>query len=63
MRLQKKFNHEILGLRALTGNLCAIDAVGVPYPDETRNLYGCSMLYSAGSAPKCDNDPTATVRH
>jgi 3-isopropylmalate dehydrogenase len=23
----------------LTG-ACAIDAVGVPYPDETRNLYG-----------------------
>jgi isocitrate/isopropylmalate dehydrogenase len=30
--------HEIIWTPALTG-ACAIDAVGVPYPDETRNMH------------------------
>jgi 3-isopropylmalate dehydrogenase len=34
MLLQKKFNH---WTPALTG-ACAIDAVGVPYPDETHAI-------------------------
>jgi isocitrate/isopropylmalate dehydrogenase len=37
MPLQKKFNHEIIWTPALTG-ACAIDAVGVPYPDETHEI-------------------------
>jgi 3-isopropylmalate dehydrogenase len=43
----QKFNHEITWTPALTG-ACAIDAVGVPYPDETRNMYGCdAVLFGA----------------
>jgi 3-isopropylmalate dehydrogenase len=33
----QKFNHEITWTPALTG-ACAIDAVGVPYPDETHEI-------------------------
>ena len=35
--IAKKFNHEITWTPALTG-ACAIDAVGVPYPDETHEI-------------------------
>jgi 3-isopropylmalate dehydrogenase len=35
--IAKKFNHEIIWTPALTG-ACAIDAVGVPYPDETHEI-------------------------
>jgi hypothetical protein len=44
------------------GATAAIDAVGVPYPDETHDLmYGCrcSFVWSNRSL-KYDNDPTTT---
>jgi 3-isopropylmalate dehydrogenase len=48
---------------ALTG-ACAIDAVGVPYPDETHEICmkADAVLFGAIGHPKYDNDPTAKVR-
>jgi 3-isopropylmalate dehydrogenase len=44
---------------ALTG-ACAIDAVGVPYPDETQIcMKADAVLFGAIGHPKYDNDPTA----
>jgi 3-isopropylmalate dehydrogenase len=45
---------------ALTG-ACAIDAVGVPYPDETHEICmkADAVLFGAIGHPKYDNDPTA----
>jgi hypothetical protein len=40
----QKFNHEITWTPALTG-ACAIDAVGVPYPDETHEICMAVMPY------------------
>jgi 3-isopropylmalate dehydrogenase len=59
--IAKKFNHEITP--ALTG-ACAIDAVGVPYPDETHEICmkADAVLFGAIGHPKYDNDPTAKVR-
>jgi 3-isopropylmalate dehydrogenase len=59
----KKFNHEIIWTPALTG-ACAIDAVGVPYPDETHEICmkADAVLFGAIGHPKYDNDPKATVR-
>ncbi|AWG20498.1 3-isopropylmalate dehydrogenase [Flavobacterium faecale] len=58
-----KFGHEITWTPALTG-ACAIDAVGVPYPDETHEicLKSDAVLFGAIGHPKYDNDPTAPVR-
>jgi 3-isopropylmalate dehydrogenase len=37
--------------------------MGVPYPDETYEMYGCSaVLFGAIGHPKYDNDPSAKVR-
>jgi 3-isopropylmalate dehydrogenase len=44
MPLQKKFNHEIIWTPALTG-ACAIDAVGVPYPDETKFVWQLTLFF------------------
>ncbi len=59
----KKFNHEITWTPALTG-ACAIDAVGVPYPDETHEICmkADAVLFGAIGHPKYDNDPSAPVR-
>jgi len=59
----KKFNHEITWTPALTG-AAAIDAVGVPYPDETHDICMASdaVLFGAIGHPKYDNDPSAPVR-
>jgi isocitrate/isopropylmalate dehydrogenase len=61
--IAKKFNHEIIWTPALTG-ACAIDAVGVPYPDETHEICmkADAVLFGAIGHPKYDNDPTAKVR-
>ena len=61
--IAKKFNHEITWTPALTG-ACAIDAVGVPYPDETHEICMAAdaVLFGAIGHPKYDNDPTAPVR-
>jgi 3-isopropylmalate dehydrogenase len=58
--IAKKFNHEIIWTPALTG-ACAIDAVGVPYPDETHEICmkADAVLFGAIGHPKYDNDPTA----
>jgi 3-isopropylmalate dehydrogenase len=54
--IAKKFNHEIIWTPALTG-ACAIDAVGVPYPDETRNMHESRrcFIWTIGHQ-KYDND-------
>jgi 3-isopropylmalate dehydrogenase len=61
--IAKKFNHEINWTPALTG-ACAIDAVGVPYPDETHEIcmQADAVLFGAIGHPKYDNDPSAKVR-
>ncbi|TMU56681.1 3-isopropylmalate dehydrogenase [Flagellimonas algicola] len=59
----KKFNHEISWTPALTG-AAAIDAVGVPYPDETHEVCANAdaVLFGAIGHPRFDNDPSAKVR-
>jgi len=59
----KKFGHEITWNPALTG-AAAIDAVGVPYPDETHDICKSSdaVLFGAIGHPRFDNDPSAKVR-
>lgn len=59
----KKFGHQITFETALTG-AAAIDAVGVPYPDETHEvcLRSDAVLFGAIGDPKYDNDPSAKVR-
>jgi 3-isopropylmalate dehydrogenase len=61
--IAQKFNHEITWTPALTG-ACAIDAVGVPYPDETHEICmkADAVLFGAIGHPKYDNDPSAPVR-
>jgi 3-isopropylmalate dehydrogenase len=44
---------------ALTG-ACAIDAVGVPYPDTNMHESRRCFIWTTGH-PKYDNDPTAKV--
>jgi 3-isopropylmalate dehydrogenase len=55
--IAKKFNHEIIWTPALTG-ACAIDAVGVPYPDETHEICmkADAVLFGAIGHQKYDND-------
>jgi 3-isopropylmalate dehydrogenase len=51
MPLLKKFNHEITWTPALTG-ACAIDAVGVPYPDATHEIcLADAVLFGAVGHP------------
>jgi 3-isopropylmalate dehydrogenase len=59
----EKFGHQITFETALTG-AAAIDAVGVPYPDETHEvcLRADAVLFGAIGDPKYDNDPSAKVR-
>lgn len=59
----EKFGHKITFETALTG-AAAIDAVGVPYPDETHEvcLRSDAVLFGAIGDPKYDNDPSAKVR-
>lgn len=59
----EKFGHQINFETALTG-AAAIDAVGVPYPDETHEvcLRSDAVLFGAIGDPKYDNDPSAKVR-
>lgn len=59
----EKFGHQITFETALTG-AAAIDAVGVPYPDETHEvcLRSDAVLFGAIGDPKYDNDPSAKVR-
>jgi len=59
----EKFGHQITFETALTG-AAAIDAVGVPYPDETHAvcLRSDAVLFGAIGDPKYDNDPSAKVR-
>ncbi|WP_209329728.1 3-isopropylmalate dehydrogenase [Lunatimonas salinarum] len=59
----KKFGHQITFEKALTG-AAAIDAVGLPYPDETHEvcLRSDAVLFGAIGDPKYDNDPSAKVR-
>jgi len=59
----EKFGHHISFESALTG-AAAIDAVGVPYPDETHEvcLRSDAVLFGAIGDPKYDNDPSAKVR-
>lgn len=59
----KKFGHTVTFEKALTG-AAAIDAVGVPYPDETHEvcLRSDAVLFGAIGDPKYDNDPSAKVR-
>ncbi|MCC5938293.1 MAG: 3-isopropylmalate dehydrogenase [Lunatimonas sp.] len=59
----KKFGHKITFEKALTG-AAAIDAVGLPYPDETHEvcLRSDAVLFGAIGDPKYDNDPSAKVR-
>lgn len=59
----KKFGHTITFEKALTG-AAAIDAVGLPYPDETHEvcLRSDAVLFGAIGDPKYDNDPSAKVR-
>jgi 3-isopropylmalate dehydrogenase len=56
--IAKKFN-QIIWTPALTG-ACAIDAVGVPYPDETHEICmkADAVLFGA-IGHKNTNDPTA----
>jgi 3-isopropylmalate dehydrogenase len=59
----EKFGHKINFETALTG-AAAIDAVGLPYPDETHEvcLRSDAVLFGAIGDPKYDNDPSAKVR-
>jgi 3-isopropylmalate dehydrogenase len=59
----KKYGHEISLTHAITG-AAAIDAVGVPYPDETHEIcmQSDAVLFGAIGHPRFDNDPTAKVR-
>ncbi|WP_158858918.1 3-isopropylmalate dehydrogenase [Lunatibacter salilacus] len=59
----EKFGHQITFETALTG-AAAIEAVGVPYPDETHEvcLRSDAVLFGAIGDPKYDNDPSAKVR-
>lgn len=61
--IAKKFNHSFEFEEALIG-AAAIDAVGVPYPDETHVLClkADAILFGAIGHPKYDNDPSAKVR-
>jgi 3-isopropylmalate dehydrogenase len=46
---------------ALTG-ACAIDAVGVPYPDETHEIWLAADVLFGAIGHQNDNDPSAKVR-
>ena len=61
--IAKKFNHQIIWVKALTG-AAAIDAVGDPYPEETHQicLDADAILFGAIGHPRFDNDPSAKVR-
>ncbi len=61
-KIAGKFGHEFAFQQALMGG-CAIDATGVPLPDETLRVceQGEAILLGAVGGPQWDN-PTAAVR-
>jgi 3-isopropylmalate dehydrogenase len=61
--IAKRFNHNFNYTEVLMG-ACAIDAKGVPLPDETLEVCRKSdaILFGAIGHPKYDNDPNAKVR-
>lgn len=61
--IAEQFGHEFIFTDALLG-ACAIDATGVPLPEETINtcLSSDAILLGAIGDPKYDNDPSAKVR-
>ncbi len=61
--IAKRFNHNFQYTEVLMG-ACAIDATGVPLPDETLEVCKNSdaILFGAIGHPKYDNDPNAKVR-
>lgn len=62
-KIAEKFKHEITYQEALTG-AAAIDAVGIPYPEETHQICenADAVLFGAIGDPKYDNNPSAKVR-
>ncbi len=62
-KIGQKFGHEIEYKEALTG-AAAIDALGLPYPDETHAvcMESDAILFGAIGDPKYDNNPSAPVR-
>ncbi len=61
--IAEKYNHEFTFDTALIGH-AAIEATGVPLPDETISKAKASdaILFGAVGHPKYDNDPSAKVR-
>ncbi|MFM7022444.1 MAG: 3-isopropylmalate dehydrogenase [Flavobacteriales bacterium] len=61
--IAKRFNHNFQYTEVLMG-ACAIDATGVPLPDETLEVCKNSdaILFGAIGDPKYDNNPNAKVR-
>jgi 3-isopropylmalate dehydrogenase len=62
-RIAEKFGHEFVYDEGLIGHV-AIEATGVPLPDETLAKMKASdaVLFGAVGHPKYDNDPSAKVR-
>ncbi len=62
-RIATKFGHEFTYDEALIGH-AAIEATGVPLPDETitKSKASDAILFGAVGHPKYDNDPSAKVR-
>ncbi|MBT3244206.1 MAG: 3-isopropylmalate dehydrogenase [Bacteroidetes bacterium] len=61
--IAEKYNHEFIYREGLIGG-AAIDATGIPYPDDTHELClnADAILFGAIGDPKYDNNPSATVR-
>jgi 3-isopropylmalate dehydrogenase len=62
-RIAEKYGHEFVYDEGLIGHV-AIEATGVPLPDETLAKMKASdaVLFGAVGHPKYDNDPSAKVR-
>ena len=62
MPSQKKFDHEIKWMPALTGADC-YDKLGDPYPEKhTKFVPEDAVLFGAIGHPRFDNDPSASIR-
>ena len=62
-KIAEKFGHQFSYDEALIGHV-AIEATGLPLPDETLTKMKASdaVLFGAVGHPKYDNDPSAKVR-
>ena len=61
--IEKKFNHQFTFINGLVGG-AALDAKGVPLPDETLDLClnSDAILFGAIGDPKFEDSPNAKVR-